>query len=144
MTTTNGTWASPVSTEGIEVELTDGGLWLEIRHPGGGEAKRSFLSAPELHRLADAPPEMRSQALAVLDQHLAQHLGRAEANELEQGDGDLRVSPTPSGVWIDIKLENEPPECFFIPASMLRAVMAVPGRLRFNALMLIGALGRES
>src|SRR6266545_1127562 len=53
--TTNGTWASPVSTEGIEVELTEGGLWLEIHHPGGGEAKRSFLSAPELHRLADAP-----------------------------------------------------------------------------------------
>ena len=141
--TTNGTWASPVSTEGIEVELTEGGLWLEIHHPGGGEAKRSFLSAPELHRLADAPSEMRSQALAAIDQHLAQHLCMTEATELEPLAGDLRVSPTPSGVWIDSKPEDGPQECFFIPASMLRAVMAVPGRLRFNALMLIGALGRE-
>jgi hypothetical protein len=140
--TTNGTWASPVSTEGIEVELTDGGLWLEIRYPGG-EARRSFLSAPELHRLADAPPEMRSQALAALDQHLAQHLGKAEATELERLDSNLRASPTPSGIWIDLKPENEPPECYFIPASTLRAVMAVPERIRFNALMLIGALGRE-
>jgi hypothetical protein len=140
--TTNGTWASPVSTEGIEVELTDGGLWLEIHYPDG-DARRSFLSAPELHRLADAPSEMRLQALAVLDQHLAQHLGKAEATELERLDGDLSVSPNPFGVWIDIRPQGGPHECYFIPASMLRAVMAVPGRLRFNALMLIGALGRE-
>jgi hypothetical protein len=140
--TTNGTWASPVSTEGIQVELTDGGLWLEIHYPDG-DAKRSFLGAPELHRLADAPSEMRSQALAALDQHLAQHFGKAETNELERLDGDLRIQPTPSGVWIEIRPESGPFECFFIPASTLRAVMAVPERLRFNALMLIGALGRE-
>ncbi len=139
--TTNGTWACPITTEGIEVELTDGGLWLEIHYPDG-DARRSFLSAPELHRLADAPSEMRSQALAALDQHLAQHLGKAEASESELL-GDLRVSPTPSGVWIDLKPEVGPQECFFIPASTLRAVMAVPEGLRFNALMLIVALGHE-
>jgi hypothetical protein len=142
--TTNGTWASPVSTEGIEVELTDGGLWLEIHHPGGGEAKRAFLSAPELHRLADAPPEMRSQALAAIDQHLVQHLGKAETKKLERLGDDLNVSPDPSGVWIDLRQESGPLECYFIPASTLRAVMAVPARLRFNALMLISAIGRES
>jgi hypothetical protein len=140
--TTNGTWASPITTEGIEVELTEGGLWLEIHCPDG-ETKRSFLGAPELHRLADAPSEMRAQALAALDQHLAQHFGKAEATELERLDGDLRVSPTPSGVWIDVRPESGPSECYFIPASTLRAVMAVPSRLRFNALMLIGALGHE-
>jgi hypothetical protein len=140
--TINGTWASPITTEGIEVELTEGGLWLEIHYPDG-ETKRSFLGAPELHRLADAPSEMRAQALAALDQHLAQHFGEAEANEPERLEGDLRVRPTDLGVWVDVKLESGPLDCYFIPTSMLQAVMAVPGRLRFNALMLIGALGRE-
>ncbi len=140
--TTNGTWASPITTEGIEVELTDGGLWLEIRYPDG-EAKRSFLSAPELHHLADAPSEMRSQALAAIDRHLAQHLGKAAAKELERLGGDLSVSSDPSGIWVDVRQESGPPDCYFIPASTLRAVMAVPARLRFNALMLISAIGRE-
>jgi hypothetical protein len=140
--TTNGTWASPITTEGIEVELTDGGLWLEIHYPDG-DTRRSFLGAPDLHRLADAPLEMRSQALAALDQHLAQHFNNPEADELEQLGDDLRVQPTPSGLWIEVRPEGGPFECFFIPASTLRAVITVPERLRFNALTLIAALGRE-
>ncbi len=141
--TTNGTWAVPATTEGIEVELTDSGLWLEIRYPDGGST-RSFLSAPELYRLVAAPAEMRSQALAVLDQHLAEHLGGVEAGELERFDGDLRVLPEPSGIWIDAKRENGTYDCFFLPESMLRAVLAVPNRLRFQALMLILHLGKEA
>ncbi|HZD71940.1 MAG TPA: hypothetical protein VFA45_24400 [Actinomycetes bacterium] len=141
--TTNGTWAVPITTEGIEVELTDSGLWLEIHYPDG-DSVRSFLSAPELHRLVAAPAEMRSQALAVLDQHLAEHLGGAEVGELERIDGDFRLMESPSGLWIDAKRENGTYECFFLPESMLRAVLAVPNRLRFQALMLISHLGKEA
>ncbi|SRR6266536_1283057 len=141
--TTNGTWATPVTSDGIEVELTDSGLWLEIHYPDGGST-RTFLTAPELHRLADAPSAMRAQVLAVLDHHLGEHFGKAEAGRLERLDDDLRVTSTPFGVWIDVRPESGPYDCYFIPASMLRAVMAVPERLRFNALGLIAALGTSA
>ncbi len=141
--TTNGTWAEPITSEGIEVELTDSGLWLQIRYPDG-DSTRSFLSAPELHRLVAAPAEMRAQALAVLDQHLAEHLGGVEVDEPEPFDGDYRLMESPSGLWIDAKRENGTYDCFFLPESMLRAVLAVPNRLRFQALMLISHLGKEA
>jgi len=67
-----------------------------------------------------------------------------EAGELERFDGDLRVLPEPSGIWIDAKRENGTYDCFFLPESMLRAVLAVPNRLRFQALMLILHLGKEA
>jgi hypothetical protein len=117
--------------------------WLEIRYPDGGST-RSFLSAPELHRLVAAPAEMRAQALAVLDQHLAEHFGGVEVGELERFDGDFRLVTSPSGLWIDAKRENGTYECFFLTASTLRAVMAVPSRLRYHALTLISHLGSEA
>lgn len=65
--TTTGTWTVPITTEGIDVQLTENGLWIEIRYPSGLSGTRSFISAVELHRLARIPAEARAAALAVLD-----------------------------------------------------------------------------
>jgi len=56
----------PERTDGITVELTEFGLWIEVHdQPGGWEGV--FLSARALRRLVALPPEQRLAALAALD-----------------------------------------------------------------------------
>ena len=57
---------TPERTDGIEVELTEFGLWVEVHdQPGGWEGV--FVSARALRRLAALPLEARLAALAALD-----------------------------------------------------------------------------
>jgi hypothetical protein len=57
---------TPERTDGITVELTEFGLWIEVHnHPGGWEGV--FLSARALRHLVALPPEARLAALAALD-----------------------------------------------------------------------------
>jgi hypothetical protein len=57
---------TPEHTDGITVELTDFGLWIEVQgQPGGWQGV--FLSARALRRLAAMSPEARLAALAALD-----------------------------------------------------------------------------
>jgi hypothetical protein len=57
---------TPERTEGIAVELTEFGLWIEVHdQPGGWQGV--FLSARALRRLAAMAPEQRLAALAALD-----------------------------------------------------------------------------
>jgi hypothetical protein len=56
----------PERTEGITVELTEFGLWIEVHDPAGGW-QGVFLSARALRRLVALPPEARLAALAALD-----------------------------------------------------------------------------
>jgi hypothetical protein len=56
----------PERTDGIQVELTEFGLWIEVQdQPGGWQGV--FLSARALRRLVTLPPEARLAALAALD-----------------------------------------------------------------------------
>jgi len=57
---------TPERTEGITVELTEFGLWIEVHDPAGGW-QGVFLSARALRRLVALPPEARLAALAALD-----------------------------------------------------------------------------
>jgi hypothetical protein len=50
MTVTNN--ELPCFTEGIEVELTPNGLWVEARHMDGPGWDRYFIPAHRLRRLA--------------------------------------------------------------------------------------------
>ena len=56
----------PERTEGITVELTEFGLWVEVHDPPGGW-QGVFLSARALRRLVALPAEERLAALAALD-----------------------------------------------------------------------------
>jgi hypothetical protein len=56
----------PERTEGITVELTEFGLWIEVHDQAGGW-EGVFLSARALRRLIALPPEGRLAALAALD-----------------------------------------------------------------------------
>jgi hypothetical protein len=56
----------PERTDGITVELTEFGLWIEVHdQPSGREGV--FLSARALRALVTLPPEQRLAALAALD-----------------------------------------------------------------------------
>jgi hypothetical protein len=55
----------PERTDGITVELTEFGLWIEVDLPGGWEGV--FLSARALRGLVALPAEQRLAALAALD-----------------------------------------------------------------------------
>jgi hypothetical protein len=57
---------SPERTDGITVELTEFGLWIEVQDQGGGW-EGIFLSARTLRRLVALPAEERLAALAALD-----------------------------------------------------------------------------
>jgi hypothetical protein len=56
----------PERTEGITVELTGFGLWIEVHDQFGGW-QGVFLSARALRRLVALPPKERLAALAALD-----------------------------------------------------------------------------
>jgi hypothetical protein len=56
----------PERTDGITVELTEFGLWIEVHdQPDGWEGV--FLSARAVRALVALPPEQRLAALAALD-----------------------------------------------------------------------------
>ena len=57
----------PEHTEGITVELTEFGLWIEVHRNDGGGWEGIFLSARALRRLVALPAEERLAALAALD-----------------------------------------------------------------------------
>ena len=57
---------TPERTDGIAVELTEFGLWIEVHRDGGGW-DGIFLSARALRRLVALPPDERLTALATLD-----------------------------------------------------------------------------
>lgn len=56
----------PERTEGITVELTEFGLWIEVQDQAGGW-EGVFLSARALRGLVALAPEARLAALAALD-----------------------------------------------------------------------------
>jgi hypothetical protein len=58
---------SPERTDGITVELTEFGLWIEVQHEGAEGWEGIFLSARALRRLVALPVEERLAALAALD-----------------------------------------------------------------------------
>ena len=58
---------SPERTDGITVELTEFGLWIEVHRNDGGGWEGIFLSARALRRLVALPAEERLAALAALD-----------------------------------------------------------------------------
>jgi hypothetical protein len=59
---------TPERTDGITVELTEFGLWIEVHHDAeGGGWEGIFLSARALRRLVAVPPDQRIAALATLD-----------------------------------------------------------------------------
>jgi hypothetical protein len=80
----------PERTEGIAVELTEFGLWIEVHDPAGGW-QGVFLSARALRRLVALPPEARLAALAALDpvalatRHRPRR--RGPATDSDTGDG---------------------------------------------------------
>jgi hypothetical protein len=58
---------SPERTDGITVELTEFGLWIEVHRNDGGGWEGIFLSARALRRVVALPAEERLAALAALD-----------------------------------------------------------------------------
>jgi hypothetical protein len=80
----------PERTDGIAVELTEFGLWIEVHDPAGGW-QGVFLSARALRRLVALPPEARLAALAALDpvalatRHRPRR--RGPATDSDTGDG---------------------------------------------------------
>jgi hypothetical protein len=56
---------TPERTNGITVELTEFGLWIEVHDAGGWQGV--FMSARALRRLVALPPEERITALATFD-----------------------------------------------------------------------------
>jgi hypothetical protein len=79
---------TPERTEGIAVELTEFGLWIEIRRDGGG-LEGIFLSARALRRLVALPFEERIAALAALDpaMHAVQLKTPAPEDRSPRSDG---------------------------------------------------------
>jgi hypothetical protein len=78
----------PERTQGITVELTEFGLWIEVHNqPGGWQGV--FLSARALRRLVALPPEARLAALAALDPATlaARHQRRRRQAPTEHSDG---------------------------------------------------------
>jgi hypothetical protein len=77
----------PERTEGIAVELTEFGLWIEVHdQPDGWQGV--FLSARALRRLVALPPEARLAALAALDPAILAARRRGPRRpETEEGDG---------------------------------------------------------
>jgi hypothetical protein len=67
---------TPERTEGITVELTEFGLWIEVRRNDGGGWEGIFLSARALRRLVALSAEERLAALAALDP--AMHAARRQ------------------------------------------------------------------
>ena len=62
----------PERTDGITVELTEFGLWIEVHdQPGGWQGV--FLSARALRHLVALPAEARLAALAALDPDTHRH-----------------------------------------------------------------------
>jgi hypothetical protein len=79
----------PERTQGITVELTEFGLWIELHdQPGGWQGV--FLSARALRRLVALPPEARLAALAALDPAVssARRHRRRRKVRTEGGDGE--------------------------------------------------------
>jgi hypothetical protein len=81
---------TPERTNGITVELTDFGLWIEVHdQPGGWQGV--FLSARALRRLVALPPEARLATLAALDPATLavrhHHRRRRAATDTDTGDG---------------------------------------------------------
>jgi hypothetical protein len=80
---------TPERTEGITVELTEFGLWIEVYDPAGGW-QGVFLSARALRRLVALPPEARLAALAALDPAALaarrRHQRRRAATDSDTGD----------------------------------------------------------
>jgi hypothetical protein len=76
---------TPERTEGIRVELTDFGLWIEVQdQPGGWDGV--FLSARALRRLVALPPEARLAALAAMDPAIVAARRRPQRSGTEDGD----------------------------------------------------------
>jgi hypothetical protein len=78
----------PERTQGITVELTEFGLWIEVHdQPDGWYGV--FLSARALRRLAAMPPEARLAALAELDMDMpAARRRRQPAADTDSNLGD--------------------------------------------------------
>ena len=82
---------TPERTDGVTVELTEFGLWIEIHdQPGGWQGV--FLSARALRRLVALPPERRLVALAALDPAVLAALDPAVL--AARGDRRRRQVPT--------------------------------------------------
>jgi hypothetical protein len=80
---------TPERTDGVTVELTEFGLWIEIHdQPGGWQGV--FLSARALRRLVALPPEERLVALAALDPAVLTARGDRRRRQIptEEGDGE--------------------------------------------------------
>jgi hypothetical protein len=76
----------PERTQGITVELTTFGLWIEVHdQPGGWEGV--FLSARALRRLAAMAPEARLAALAALDPAMPPARRRRRRRQAPTKDG---------------------------------------------------------
>jgi len=80
----------PERTEGIAVELTEFGLWIEVHDQAAGW-QGLFLSARALRRLVALPPEARLAALAALDPAALaarrRHRRRRATTDTDTGDG---------------------------------------------------------
>jgi hypothetical protein len=79
----------PERTQGITVELTTFGLWIEVHDQAGGW-EGVFLSARALRRLVALPPEARLAALATLDPAMptARRRRRRRQTPTEDGQGE--------------------------------------------------------
>jgi hypothetical protein len=82
---------TPERTDGITVELTEFGLWIEVHdQPGGWHG--IFLSARALRGLVALPSEQRIAAMAALDPAVlaARQRGRRSATtDTSDGQGQL-------------------------------------------------------
>lgn len=76
----------PERTQGITVELTEFGLWIEVHDQAGGW-EGVFLSARALRRLVAMPPEARLAALAALDPAMAAARRRRRRRQAPTEDG---------------------------------------------------------
>jgi hypothetical protein len=77
----------PERTEGITVELTEFGLWIEVHDQSGGW-EGVFLSARALRHLVALPPEARLAALAGLDPAMAAARRRRRRRRAPMKDRD--------------------------------------------------------
>jgi hypothetical protein len=79
---------TPDRTDGITVELTEFGLWIEVHRDDGGGWEEIFLSARALRRLVALPAEQRLAALAALDPAVlaARRQRRRRSSTEEDGD----------------------------------------------------------
>jgi hypothetical protein len=79
---------TPERTDGVIVELTEFGLWIEIHDQPGWQGV--FLSARALRRLVALPPEQRLAALAALDPAVLAARGDRRRRQVptEEDDGE--------------------------------------------------------